>query len=344
MFGQHVGSGSRLMSSFVNQFNLKSRPSTEIERHHKISQTITITMAVGSKILPHLQYQLVRLNKLVASKGLCSRREADRFIAQGLVQVNGVIVPNLGAKVQADATVRVLPEAARELSQQYTVLLNKPLGIVSSQAEHGYTPAIQLLSRRNQFFGGRRLLPENDNDNGDKDDDEDISLPPRNNDPRPTSPRQLRGWSAAGRLDINSTGLLVLTQAGRIVQEVIGGGQGENNPFSKVEKEYLVRVNPPLTSLPSSMSPTAATTDKVNQLLQGIECTGELLQAESVDVVNENQLRFVLTAGRKHHIRRMCRAVQLQVQALKRVRIGKVVLGDLPVGCWRYLRDHESFR
>jgi 23S rRNA pseudouridine2604 synthase len=299
-------------------------------------------MAVGRKI----QHELIRLNKLLASKGLCSRREADRFIAQGLVQVNGVIVPELGAKVQSDATVKVLPVAARELSQQYTVLLNKPLGIVSSQAEHGYTPAIQLLSRRNQFFGGRRLLPENVSDDSNEDDDEETaSLPQRNNDPRPTSPRQLRGWSAAGRLDINSTGLLVLTQAGRIVQEVIGGGQGEkNNPSSKVEKEYLVRVHPPLTSLSSSTSPTIATMDKVNQLLEGIECTGELLQAESVDVVNENQLRFVLTAGRKHHIRRMCRAVQLEVQALKRVRIGKVVLGDLPVGCWRYLRDHESFR
>jgi 23S rRNA pseudouridine2604 synthase len=303
-----------------------------------------MTAAVGSKMLPHLQQGLVRLNKLLASKGLCSRREADRFIAQGLVQVNGVIVPDLGARVQADATVHVLPEAARELSQQYTVLLNKPLGIVSSQAEHGYTPAIQLLSRRNQFFGGRRLLPENDDDDDNEDEDEDMSLHQRSSNPRPTSPRQLRGWSAAGRLDINSTGLLVLTQAGRIVQEVIGGGQGEKNQFSKVEKEYLVRVHPPLTSSSSSTSATTATTDKVNQLLHGIECTGELLRAESVDVVNENQLRFVLTAGRKHHIRRMCRAVDLQVQALKRVRIGKVVLGDLPVGCWRYLRDHESFR
>jgi 23S rRNA pseudouridine2604 synthase len=299
-------------------------------------------MAVGSKILPHLQHELIRLNKLLASKGLCSRREADRFIAQGLVQVNGVIVPELGAKVKADATLKILPVAARELSQQYTVLLNKPLGIVSSQAEHGYTPAIQLLSRRNQFFGGRRILSADDE--GDDDDDEYFSLPQRNKDPRATSPRALRGWSAAGRLDINSTGLLVLTQAGRIVQEVIGGGQGEKNPHAKVEKEYLVRVHPPLTSFSSSTSPTIATIDKINQLLEGIECTGELLQAESVDVVNENQLRFVLTAGRKHHIRRMCRAVQLEVQALKRVRIGKVVLGDLPLGFWRYLRDHESFR
>jgi 23S rRNA pseudouridine2604 synthase len=290
-------------------------------------------MAVGSKILPHLQQQLIRLNKLLASKGLCSRREADRFIAGGLVQVNGVIIPDLGAKVPADAVVKVLPTAARELSQQYTVLLNKPLGIVSAQAEHGYTPAIQLLSRRNQFVGGRRTQPPEN-----QDDDEDTSLHQRNTNknPRPSSPRQLRGWSAAGRLDINSTGLLVLTQAGRIVQEVIGG--------AKVEKEYLVRVHPPLTSMSSSTSPTIATLDKVHQLLQGIECTGELLEAESVDVVNENQLRFVLTAGRKHHIRRMCRAVDLQVQALKRVRIGKVVLGDLPVGCWRYLRGHESFR
>jgi 23S rRNA pseudouridine2604 synthase len=211
---------------------------------------------------------------------------------------------------------------------------------------HGYTPDIQLLSRRNQFFGGRRILPENVNDDSNEDDDEETSLPQRNNDPRPTSPRQLRGWSAAGRLDINSTGLLVLTQAGRIVQEVIGGGQGEKkNQFSKVEEEYLVRVHPPLNSLSSPTLPTIASVEKVNQLLLGIDCTGELLQAESVDVVkNEIQLRFVLTGGRKYHIRRMYRAVQLEVQALKQVWIGKVVLGDLPVGWWRYLRDHDSFR
>jgi 23S rRNA pseudouridine2604 synthase len=273
---------------------------------------------------------MIRLNKLLSSKGLCSRREADRFIAQGLVQVNGAIVPELGARVQADATVLVLPKAARELSHQYTVLLNKPLGIVSSQAEHGYTPAIQLLNRRNQFVGGRRQPVDADDDDDDDDEiDADDTSQSRRKFTRPTSPRQLQGWSVAGRLDINSTGLLVLTQAGRIVQEIIGGQK-------KVEKEYLVRVHPPLTSM-------ATTTDKIKQLLQGIECTGELLSAESVDVVNENQLRFVLTSGRKHHIRRMCRAVELEVQALKRVRIGKMVLGDLPVGWWRYMRHHETF-
>jgi len=271
---------------------------------------------------------LIRLNKLLASKGLCSRREADRLIAASKIRVNGVVVNAVGVRVDASAALQVHQTATAKLARQQTVLLNKPLGIVSSQAEHGHTPAIQLLTRRNQFHRSSTSSNGRNSRRRELDDEDDQQMEDCSNK-NPTSPRQLPGWATAGRLDVNSTGLLVLTQAGRIVQQIIG----ENT--AAIEKEYLVRVHPPLT---------AANSDAiVTQLLAGIECTGEFLEAGAVDVINENQLRMILTAGRKHHIRRMCRAVDLKVQALKRVRIGQVVLGDLPAGHWRYLRADESF-
>jgi 23S rRNA pseudouridine2604 synthase len=78
-------------------------------------------------------------------------------------------------------------------------------------------------------------------------------------------------------------------------------------------------------------------------LRHGLELDGEALRPAQVEWVNDDQLRFVLTQGKKRQIRRMCEAVGLQVLGLKRVRIGKVMLGDLPAGQWRYLRADESF-
>jgi 23S rRNA pseudouridine2604 synthase len=100
-----------------------------------------------------------------------------------------------------------------------------------------------------------------------------------------------------------------------------------------MEKEYLLRFRPP----------TDGMADKLAKLQKGIHDENEFLEVIEVKQINENQLKFVLSAGKHHHIRRMCDAVNLHVLALKRVRIGNVVLGDLPVGKWRYLRPDESF-
>ena len=146
-------------------------------------------------------------------------------------------------------------------------------------------------------------------------------------------PAQLRGLAPAGRLDIDSTGLLVLTQDGRIARHLIG----EN---SDVEKEYLVRVA------------FGAETDDVQRvfpgasmarLRHGLSLDGKPLKPARVDWQNPQQLRFVLTEGKKRQIRRMCELVGLQVLGLKRVRIGRVVLGQLPLGQWRYLGPSERF-
>jgi 23S rRNA pseudouridine2604 synthase len=138
----------------------------------------------------------------------------------------------------------------------------------------------------------------------------------------------LRSLVPAGRLDIDSVGLLVLTQDGRVAKQLVGED-------TDIEKEYLVRV---------AMASGAQLPDTSLALLRhGLELDGEALRAAQVEWVNDDQLRFVLRQGKKRQIRRMCEAVGLQVMGLKRVRIGTVMLGDLPTGQWRYLRMDEGF-
>jgi 23S rRNA pseudouridine2604 synthase len=143
----------------------------------------------------------------------------------------------------------------------------------------------------------------------------------------------LRSLVPAGRLDIDSIGLLVLTQDGRIAKQLIGED-------SAIEKEYLVRVAGPSGDGPASRE---LSQEGLALLRHGLELDGEPLKPATVEWLNDDQLRFVLQEGKKRQIRRMCEAVGLKVIGLKRVRIGSVMLGDLPVGQWRYLRGDEGF-
>ena len=145
----------------------------------------------------------------MAELGLCSRREADEWIENGWVKVNGEVVAVLGVRVSPHASIEIDPAAEKYQSEQVTILLNKPIGYVSGQAEHGYEPAMVLIKPENRWA----------------------------DDPSPTKFKlsHLRGLAPAGRLDIDSTGLIVFTQDGRVAKHLIGRD-------SAVEKEYLVRV------------------------------------------------------------------------------------------------------
>ena len=147
------------------------------------------------------------------------------------------------------------------------------------------------------------------------------------------APSQLRGLAPAGRLDIDSIGLLVLTQDGRVARQLIGEDSG-------MEKEYLVRVNygEVATDVQSAFPPA-----QLARLRHGLSLDGQALKRAQVEWQNPEQLRFVLTEGKKRQIRRMCELVGLKVVGLKRIRIGRVLLGQLPVGQWRYLAAHERF-
>ena len=242
----------------------------------------------------------IRLSRVLAERGLASRREADEWIQAGYVRVNGTPAV-LGLRVRGDERIEIDPAARRQQARRVTVLLNKPLGFVSGQAEDGHAPAAALVTPANRWAEDRG---------------------------QPWHPAHARGLAPAGRLDIDSTGLLVLTQDGRVARHLIGED-------SQIEKEYLVRVQP-LDAQPF--------TEQGLQLLRhGLELDGRQLKPARVSWANEDQLRFVLREGRKRQIRRMCELVGLKVVGLKRVRIGSVVLGKLPPGQWRLLRDDERF-
>lgn len=266
-----------------------------------------------------------RLNKRMAELGLCSRREADGWIEQGWVKVNGQVA-EMGQQVTPSDRIEVDKKAQGHQATQVTILLNKPIGYVSGQAEDGHEPAIVLIQPQNRWRDDNARFFFNGS--------------------------QLRGLAPSGRLDIDSTGLLVLTQDGRVARQLIGED-------SVMEKEYLVRVvytgASPDPSAPTQLSriddddPISSNVQAVfppamlAKLRHGLSLDGQALKPAKVEWQNPEQLRFVLTEGKKRQIRRMCELVGLKVVGLKRVRIGHVMLGNLPVGQWRYLAPHERF-
>jgi 23S rRNA pseudouridine2604 synthase len=244
----------------------------------------------------------LRLSKRMSELGLCSRREADEWIERGWVRVDGAVVSELGSKVLPHQRITVERQASAQQARRVTVLINKPIGYVSGQAEDGYQPAVVLVKAESRW-------------------QEDKA-------PQQFHGSQLKNLVPAGRLDIDSAGLLVLTQDGRIAKQLIGQD-------TAVEKEYLVRVQ--------YTKPGKLPDAELKRLNHGLTLDGKKLLPAKVRWQNEDQLSFVLREGKKRQIRRMCEIVGLKVLGLKRVRIGRIVLGDLPPGQWRYLRPDEQF-
>ncbi len=240
----------------------------------------------------------VRLSKLMSEQGLCSRREADSYIERGWVLVDGKPVTELGTKIDPAQRITLNRAAQTQQHARVTILLNKPIGYVSGQAEDNHKPAVTLINAASRFASDQSQLR--------------------------FSTANLKGLAPAGRLDIDSQGLLVLTQDGRIAKQLIG----EDSP---IDKEYLVRVQGKIVG------------NGLQMLNHGLKLDGEALKPAKVSWQNDDQLRFILHEGKKRQIRRMCEQIGLKVTGLKRVRIGKIKLGDLPTGQWRYLREDEKF-
>jgi 23S rRNA pseudouridine2604 synthase len=237
-----------------------------------------------SKLLSEPSQLLVRVSKLLANRGLCSRREADRYIEEGRVLVDGKPIFELGAKAHPEAKVELTESAMREKKNARTILLHKPLGVVSNMPEKGYKEAKDLIT----YKGSKK------------------------------------GLHVTGRLDIDSTGLLVLTEDGTLAKKLIG----EN---SEIEKEYHVRIKGSLTE------------EVLKKLSFGLSLDGKQLKKAQVLKRGEDALSMTLTEGKKRQVRRMCELVGLKVVALKRVRIGKIKLGNLSYGKWRFLKEDEVF-
>src|SRR5450631_4155546 len=134
----------------------------------------------------------IRVSKLMSEQGLCSRREADNYIEKGWGLFDGATITELGTRIFPNQRITLAQAAQSQQVASVTILLNKPIGFVSGQAEQGYRPANTLISAQAQFKADRSPLRFN--------------------------PSHLKGLAPAGRLDIDSTGLLILTQDGRIAK------------------------------------------------------------------------------------------------------------------------------
>ncbi len=233
-----------------------------------------------------------RVNKWLAQSGVCSRREAEGLIAQGLVSIDGETVTDVGRKILPGQTLVLAEKAEHQLDSQMSVLLHKPRGVVSAHPEPGQTPAVQLLTRH-RLWAPSRTIPA-----------ADTRLAP------------------VGRLDMESRGLLILSEDGVLAKAVIG-------PASDLDKEYRVAVLGELTEA------------KLALLRHGLELDDRKLRPAEVDVISDQRLRFVLKEGRNRQIRRMCELVELKVVDLFRVRVGPLELGDMPEGNWRPITPQE---
>lgn len=234
----------------------------------------------------------------MARQGLCSRREADDWISRGWVRVDGGVMDQLGSKIDPGQVITLDPRAQQQQDERVTILLNKPVGYVSNLPEKGHPPAVSLITRQARWAQDPSRLKFN--------------------------PFHLHYLAPAGRLDIDSQGLLVFTQDGRLARRLIGED-------TRIEKEYAVRVEGGVTA------------EALRKLRHGLSLDGRPLKPATVLNRGRNELTFILQEGRKRQIRRMCEQVGLRVVFLQRLRIGRVHLGGLPPGRWRYLGAGEAF-
>jgi len=220
----------------------------------------------------------VRLNKYISETGVCSRREADKWISQGRVTLNHVPA-TLGHKVAPGDEVRIDGNLIGAKKQAIYIALNKPVGITCTTEAHVEDNIVRLVGHSERIF-------------------------------------------PVGRLDKESEGLILLTNDGDIVNEVL---RSENEH----EKEYIVSVNRPITDLSLKM------------LASGVKIMGMATKPCQVERIDAETFRMVLTQGLNRQIRRMCSALGYRVRRLKRVRIINIHIGALRTGEWRYLSESE---
>jgi 23S rRNA pseudouridine2604 synthase len=220
----------------------------------------------------------VRLNKYISETGVCSRREADKWIEAGRVTCNGQPAA-LGTRVADGDEIRVDGQLVGAKKKQIYIALNKPVGITCTTESHIEDNIIDLVAHPERIF-------------------------------------------PIGRLDKDSEGLILLTNNGDIVNDIL---RSENNH----EKEYIVTVDRPITELSLQM------------MAGGVKIMGELTKSCMVSRIDELTFRMILTQGLNRQIRRMCSALGYRAQRLQRVRIMNVHLGTLKPGEWRHLTEHE---
>ncbi|MDY6020370.1 MAG: pseudouridine synthase [Oscillospiraceae bacterium] len=225
-----------------------------------------------------------RLQKLIAAAGLCSRRSAEEWIAQGRVSVNGRQA-HLGdcADLSLDSVLVDGVPLGRNDRKRY-LMLNKPRGYVCTLSDEKGRPTVAELVKD----CGVRVFP-------------------------------------VGRLDLDSEGLLLLTNDGEWMQRIL-------HPKYEVNKTYHVTV-------------AGEVGDAAKKLSRLTQIDGEAIRPAQVEILYRGretaELAFTIHEGKNRQIRRMCAAVGLSVKRLRRVAEHDLLLGDLPIGAWRDLTERE---
>ena len=223
----------------------------------------------------------MRLQKYLSTAGVCSRREGEKYIQDGRVAVNGVVVTQLGTKVDPE-TDRVEVDGKSIGLKQDTVYiaLNKPKGYVTSCSHPGEKIVMDLVDIP------ERIYP-------------------------------------VGRLDKDSTGLLLLTNDGALHHRL-------SHPSFDHEKEYDVMVS------------KAITDGALRRIAKGMPMMGSKTRPAEIKRISSKRFRIILKEGKNRQIRRMVRKVGNQVTRLKRIRVSNIKLGRLAEGAWRYLTEKEQ--
>ena len=221
-----------------------------------------------------------RLNKFIASCGVCSRRRADEYITNGQVTVNGVVITELGTKVSANDVIAVNDEVINKEKEIVYILINKPVGYVTTSKEQFNRPCVlDLIKEKKRVY-------------------------------------------SVGRLDMFSEGMLILTNDGELVNKII-------HPKVHVCKTYEVEVNKTITK-----------TD-AKKMASGVDIGGYITKRAEVEILYDNTLKLTIYEGKNRQIRKMCESLGYKVRKLKRISIGKLELGNLKMGEYRYLNIDE---
>ncbi len=222
-----------------------------------------------------------RINKYIASCGICSRRKADELIQEGRVELNGKVVTNLGKKVEENDIVKIDRKEIFKEDKKVYIALNKPKGYVTTNSDQ--------FNRKNVI----ELIHE------------DVRVFP------------------VGRLDMYTEGILILTNDGEFSNLMM-------HPRNKIEKTYVVTTN------------TLVSNEQINALKNGVNIGDYITRPAKVKMISKDKLEIVISEGKNRQVRRMCEAVGINLLNLKRVKIGKIELGNLQTGKYRYLTEEEK--
>lgn len=245
----------------------------------------------------------VRLAKHLAQMLNCSRREAEQYIEGGWVRVDGVVVEEPQHRV-LDQKVELDPDASLLELVPVTLLLNKPAGFEAGLDADAGRPTSPAL---------QLLVAASQS----KDDRSGIRV----------LKKHFSALTLATPLATPASGLVVFTQDWRVARKL-------SEDASVMEHEVIVDVTG--TIAPGGLQ-------RLNRIDHGFTFNGVPLPPAKVSWQNETRLRFALKGERPGQIAFMCESVGLSVQAMKRIRVGRVPMSSLPVGQWRYLQPHERF-